>query len=75
MGCRKKAVELGAKVVTLSGPDGFVYDENGVSGEKIDYMLSLRYSGNDVVSPYAERFENVEFYENKNHGEMSRMWI
>lgn len=64
-GAVKKAVELGAKVVTLSGPDGFVYDENGVSGEKIDYMLSLRYSGNDVVAPYAEKFENVEFYENK----------
>ena len=37
-----KATELGAKVVTISGPDGYIYDEKGISGEKIDYMLELR---------------------------------
>ncbi len=55
-GAVKKANELGAKVVTISGPDGYVYDEDGISGEKIDYMLELRASCNDVVEPYAEKF-------------------
>ncbi len=55
-GAVKKANELGAKVVTISGPDGYIYDENGISGEKIDYMLELRASCNDVVEPYAEKF-------------------
>lgn len=55
-GAVKKATELGAKVVTVSGPDGYVYDAEGISGEKIDYLLELRASCNDVVEPYAERF-------------------
>ncbi len=55
-GAVTKATQLGAKVVTISGPDGYIYDENGISGEKIDYMLELRATCNDVVAPYAERF-------------------
>ncbi len=55
-GAVKKANELGAKVVTISGPDGYIYDEAGISGEKIDYMLELRATCNDVVEPYAEKF-------------------
>lgn len=55
-GSVKKATEMGAKVVTLSGPDGYIYDPKGVSGDKIDYMLELRMSGNDIVAPYAERY-------------------
>ena len=55
-GAAIKATELGAKVVTISGPDGYIYDEAGVSGEKIDYMLELRATCNDIVAPYAEKF-------------------
>lgn len=55
-GAATKATELGAKVVSISGPDGYIYDENGISGEKIDYMLYLRATCNDIVSPYAEKF-------------------
>jgi len=61
-GAATKANQLGAKVVTISGPDGYVYDPDGVSGEKIDYMLELRASGNDVVAPYAEEFPSATFY-------------
>ncbi len=63
-GAAIKANEMGAKVVTLSGPDGYIYDPSGVSGDKIDYMLELRASGDDVVEPYANRFD-VEFFANK----------
>ncbi|MFA7692487.1 MAG: NADP-specific glutamate dehydrogenase [Candidatus Hydrogenedentes bacterium] len=55
-GAALKAKELGAKVVSISGPDGYIYDEAGVSGEKIDFMVALRDSRNDVVAPYAEKF-------------------
>ena len=55
-GAVTKATQMGAKVVTISGPDGYIYDEAGISGEKIDYMLELRASCNDVVAPYAEKF-------------------
>lgn len=58
-GAALKATELGAKVVTISGPDGYIYDEKGISGEKIDYMLELRATCNDVVEPYAEKFGAV----------------
>ena len=55
-GAAIKVSELGGKVVTLSGPDGYIYDADGISGEKIEYMLELRASNQDVVAPYAEEF-------------------
>ena len=58
-GAAIKATELGAKVVTISGPDGYIYDEAGISGEKIEYMLDLRATCNDIVEPYAEKFGAV----------------
>ena len=60
-GAATKATQLGAKVITISGPDGYVFDPDGISGEKIDYMLELRASGNDVVAPYADMFPNATF--------------
>ena len=64
-GAAKKATELGAKVITISGPDGYIYDPDGVCGEKIDYMLELRASGNDVCQPYADEFPEAKFIEGK----------
>ncbi|MDR1343799.1 MAG: NADP-specific glutamate dehydrogenase [Tannerellaceae bacterium] len=64
-GAATKAVELGAKVITISGPDGYVYDPDGIRDKKIDYLLDLRNTGNDVVEPYAETFRNATFYPGK----------
>ncbi|MCK5821289.1 MAG: NADP-specific glutamate dehydrogenase [Bacteroidales bacterium] len=63
-GAVSKVTELGGKVVTISGPDGYVYDPDGISGEKIEFMLELRASNNDVVQPYALEF-GVEFHKGK----------
>lgn len=64
-GAATKLNQLGAKVVTISGPDGYVYDEAGITtGEKIDYLLELRSSGNDIVAPYAEKF-GAQFFPGK----------
>jgi glutamate dehydrogenase (NADP+) len=59
-----KATQLGAKVVTISGPDGYIFDPNGISEDKIDYMLELRATNNDIVQPYAKEF-GVEFFAGK----------
>jgi glutamate dehydrogenase (NADP+) len=64
-GAALKATELGGKVVTISGPDGYVYDPEGISGNKIDYMLELRASNEDIVKPFSYTFEGVEFHEGK----------
>jgi glutamate dehydrogenase (NADP+) len=69
-GAVKKATELGGKVVTLSGPDGYIYDPEGVSGEKIDYMLELRASNEDIVRPYADQFRSAKFIEGKHPWEV-----
>ena len=63
-GAVQKVNELGGKVVTLSGPDGFIYDADGVKGEKIDYMLKLRTSNKDAVEDYSKEFK-VEFVAGK----------
>lgn len=63
-GTIKKVTELGGKVVTLSGPDGYVYDKDGISGEKIEYLLEMRASCRDQVKDYADKF-GVPFYPNE----------
>ncbi len=64
-GAAKKATELGAKVITISGPDGYIYDEAGLDAEKIAYMLELRASGEDICEPYASEFPGSEFFAGK----------
>ncbi len=64
-GAITKATQLGAKVVTISGPDGYVYDPDGISGEKIDYLLELRASNQDIAKPYTYEFPNAQFFEGK----------
>ena len=64
-GAAIKATELGGKVVTISGPDGYIYDPNGLTPEKIDYLLELRASNQDIVSPYANKFVGSEFHQGK----------
>jgi glutamate dehydrogenase (NADP+) len=59
-----KINQLGGKVVTLSGPDGFIHDKDGISGDKINYMLKLRASAQDAVEPYAKEY-GVPFYAGK----------
>jgi len=61
-GAAMKATELGAKVITISGPDGYIYDPAGLDAEKIEYMLELRASGNDVCQPYEEEFDGATFF-------------
>ena len=64
-GAALKLVELGAKVITISGPDGYVYIKNGITKDMINYMLDLRASNNDVVAPMANKFDGVEFFAGK----------
>ena len=62
-GTVKKVTELGGKVVTISGPDGYVYDEDGINTEeKINFMLEMRASGHDKVKDYADKF-GVPYFE------------
>jgi glutamate dehydrogenase (NADP+) len=64
-GAVQKATELGGRVVTISGPDGYIYDPKGISGEKIHYMLELRATNNDIVAPYAVEFPEATFFAGK----------
>ncbi len=69
-GAALKATELGAKVVTISGPDGYIYDPDGISGEKINYMLELRASNQDIVKPYSYEYPNAQFHQGKHPWEV-----
>ncbi len=64
-GAALKVNELGGKVVTISGPDGYIYDPDGISGEKINYLLELRASNQDIVKPYSYEFPNAQFHQGK----------
>lgn len=64
-GAVQKVNHLGGKVVTISGPDGYILDEEGISGEKINYMVVLRASNNDRVKDYADKYPNAKFFPGK----------
>ncbi len=64
-GAAKKATELGAKVIAISGPDGVVLNPNGMNDEKIAYMLELRASNRNIVAPFAEKFTDATFVPGK----------
>ena len=65
-GAAWKLMELGAKCVTISGPDGYIYDPDGISTpEKVAYLLELRNSGKNICAPYAEKFPGAQFFAGK----------
>lgn len=64
-GAVQKINELGGKVVTISGPDGYILDEDGISGDKVEYMTVLRASNNDRVKDYADVYPNAKFFPGK----------
>ena len=69
-GIATKASQLGAKVVTLSGPDGYCYDPDGIcTQEKLDYMLEMRASGRNRAQDYADKF-GVKFVPGKKSWEV-----
>lgn len=69
-GAAQKATEFGAKVVTLSGPDGYVHIPDGLTEDMIDYMLELRASNQDIVKPFSYEFPDAQFHENKHPWEV-----
>ncbi|NLV24947.1 MAG: NADP-specific glutamate dehydrogenase [Deltaproteobacteria bacterium] len=64
-GATLKATQLGAKVVTISGPDGYIYDPDGIAGEKIDFLLKLRASNMDICEPYAQQYPHAQFFKDR----------
>ncbi|MFD2941048.1 NADP-specific glutamate dehydrogenase [Flavobacterium notoginsengisoli] len=69
-GVALKVNELGGKVVTISGPDGYIYDEEGISGEKIDHMLEMRATGDNRAERYLEKYPNAVFHKGKSPWEV-----
>ena len=64
-GAALKLEELGAKVVAISGPDGYIVDEDGINGEKIKYMEELLATRNNVVAPFAAKYPSAKFIAGK----------
>lgn len=64
-GAALKAEELGGKVIAISGPDGYILDEDGITGEKVNYMRELIATRNNVVAPYATKFPSAKFVAGK----------
>ncbi|PZP40785.1 MAG: NADP-specific glutamate dehydrogenase, partial [Pseudopedobacter saltans] len=64
-GVVKKFTELGGKILTISGPDGYIYDKDGISGEKIEYLLELRATGNNRAEDYVTKYPSAEFHAGK----------
>ena len=61
----QKAMRLGAKVVTLSDSDGFIYDKEGLDEEKMQYVFQLKNIRRGRISEYAKQFPGVEYFPGK----------
>jgi glutamate dehydrogenase (NADP+) len=61
-GAVQKVNQLGGKVVTISGPDGYIYDADGISGEKIEHMEEMLRIDRMSVAPFVERFKSAKFF-------------
>lgn len=57
----EKIIQLGGKVVTASDSTGFIYDENGFSMEKLEFLKELKNVRRGRIKEYAERFKNVVY--------------
>ncbi len=64
-GVIKKANALGAKVVTISGPDGYIYDPNGIDNNKLEYLIELRATSQDLVRPYSIEYPGTIYVEGR----------
>lgn len=60
--CTEKLIELGGKVVTLSDSGGFIYDPEGITTEKLAYVMELKNERRGRIKEYAEKF-GVEYFE------------
>jgi len=69
-GVALKINELGGKVVTISGPDGYIYDEEGISGDKIEHMLEMRASGDNRAEAYLKKYPKAVFHKGKSPWEV-----
>ena len=69
-GVALKINELGGKLVTISGPDGYIYDEDGISGEKIDHMVEMRATGDNRAERYLDKYPNAVFHKSKSPWEV-----
>ncbi|WP_289053077.1 NADP-specific glutamate dehydrogenase [Carboxylicivirga marina] len=69
-GVIKKATALGAKVISISGPDGYIHDPDGINGDKLEYLLELRATSQDLVRPFSMEFPGTMYYEGKKPWEL-----
>ena len=57
----QKLIQLGAKVVTLSDSDGYIYDPAGLDEKKLAYVLELKNVKRGRISEYAEKFKDITY--------------
>ncbi len=60
----EKLLTLGAKVLTLSDSSGFIYDENGITAEKLDWVMDLKNNKRGRIQEYADKF-GAKYFEGK----------
>ena len=61
----EKCVDMGAKVLTLSDSSGYIYDENGINKEKLEYIMELKNDKRERISEYVKKYSNAEFHSDK----------
>jgi glutamate dehydrogenase (NADP+) len=62
----EKCIHMGAKVLTLSDSSGYIYDNNGINEEKLQYIMELKNVKRERISAYVNKYPKAEFHANKN---------
>jgi glutamate dehydrogenase (NADP+) len=61
----EKCIHMGAKVLTLSDSSGYIYDNNGINQEKLQYIMELKNVKRERISAYVKKYPKAEFHANK----------
>ena len=61
----EKCVDMGAKVLTLSDSSGYIYDEDGINKEKLEYIMELKNDKRERISEYVKKYSKAEFHSDK----------
>ncbi len=67
----EKALQLGAKILTLSDSQGYIYDKDGIDTEKLEYVMDLKNNQRGRISAYADKYASATFHAGKTPWEVS----
>lgn len=70
----QKCIEYGAKVITLSDSSGYIFDEEGIDAEKLDFVMDLKNVKRGRIKEYVEKYPKAQYFERDKSADSNPLW-